>query len=167
MTYRDASLATDDRSPIADPGSRAAAALIDTMIPMLPVLVALPLGVAFGSGAVVQAGMKSVLVAALVVLTVNVVLLARSGQTIGKRALGLRILRSNGERASLGRVFFTRSVLATALSMVPLIGWLFALGDLLAVFSADRRTLHDRLADTIVVDLRAPVPEMPAADVFA
>jgi uncharacterized RDD family membrane protein YckC len=35
--------------------------------------------------------------------------------------------------------------------MIPLIGWMFTLGDALLIFREDHRCLHDHFADTIVV----------------
>jgi uncharacterized RDD family membrane protein YckC len=39
--------------------------------------------------------------------------------------------------------------------------------DLLLVFTGDRRTLHDHMAGTIVIDLRAPLAKPDLAEVFA
>jgi uncharacterized RDD family membrane protein YckC len=56
------------------------------------------------------------------------------------------------------------SLATQGLALVPLLGWGFALVDPLFVFGDDRRTLHDRIADTIVVDLRAsPAAPKPVA----
>lgn len=74
------------------------------------------------------------------------VLNARAGQTLGKAALGIRVVGRNG--APIG---IARGVLRTAgllLSMATLgAGFLFALGP-------SKRALHDYLADTIVVRTR-------------
>ena len=89
---------------------------------------------------------------ALVGLVVwNCAWLHRYGQTVGKRALRIRIVRSNGERASLGRIFGLRYLPATLLGAVPLVGFLFTLTDILLIFRESRKCLHDQFADTIVV----------------
>ena len=77
-------------------------------------------------------------------------LLAKHGQTIGKRWLGLRIVRPDGGRISLGRVLTLRVLPITLLSQIPYVGPFIGLGDCLMIFGSDRRTLHDRIADTIV-----------------
>jgi uncharacterized RDD family membrane protein YckC len=78
-------------------------------------------------------------------------LLATQGQTIGKKLLGLRIVRSNGERASTLRLLGLRTFFSWALTLVPVVGIVYALADCLAIFRGSRKCLHDNIADTIVV----------------
>lgn len=78
-------------------------------------------------------------------------LLATQGQTIGKKLLGLRIVRSNGEAVSIGRMLGLRYFLGWVITMIPFIGALFALTDALLIFRDSRKCLHDNIADTIVV----------------
>jgi uncharacterized RDD family membrane protein YckC len=167
VTPRAADLPVDRISLLADPGSRLAAVTLDAALPFVPQLSILGLGIAVQSADLVRAsGWVGWGVAALV-LVVDLVLLARYGQTIGKRIVGIRIVRTNGERASLGRLFVLRTLLPTGIGLVPIVGFLFGAADTLAIFSTDRRTLHDRIADTIVIDLRAPLPEPSLAEVFS
>ena len=74
-----------------------------------------------------------------------------SRQTVGKKLLGLRVVRSDGAPASFARVFFVRGGSATLLPMIPGIGGIFALLDLCLIFRDSRQCLHDTLADTTVV----------------
>ena len=62
----------------------------------------------------------------------------------GKRILGLRVLRSDGSRAGLGRKF-CRS-LAQVLSEL-----IFFIGFLMIAFRKDKRGLHDLICDTVIV----------------
>ena len=78
-------------------------------------------------------------------------LLATQGQTIGKKLLGLRILRSNGERASIGRLLGLRYFLGWVLLVIPFAGAIYGLADCLMIFRDSRKCLHDNIADTIVV----------------
>jgi uncharacterized RDD family membrane protein YckC len=78
-------------------------------------------------------------------------LLATRGQTIGKALLKVRIVRSDGSRASFGRIVALRYLPTTVISLIPLIGGLYALVDSLLIFRESRRCLHDNIADTIVV----------------
>jgi uncharacterized RDD family membrane protein YckC len=92
------------------------------------------------------------LLGALLVLTIDLILLSRNGQTIGKKLLGIKVVRVDGSPVSLFRVFFLRYVCNTFLTMIPLIGPIYSLVDCLMIFSESRRTVHDRIADTIVID---------------
>lgn len=107
----------------------------------------------------------------LIVLIVTVVFVARYGQTIGKRIVGIRVARPNGSKASLGRIFWLRNVVndiagsflggflagllaaaAHVSGILPiLLAYLYPLVDTLAIFGRSRQCLHDRIANTIVV----------------
>lgn len=90
--------------------------------------------------------------AALGVLVVQLLLLHRHGQTIGKMLVGVRIVRVDGSRAALGRLFGLRWLLPGVIASVPVAGPIFSIADVLFIFRADRRCLHDLIADTIVVE---------------
>lgn len=154
---RAADAALDLRSPLADPGSRLGAVAIDALLPAAPQLVLVPLGIFVESASMIRASTWLGWAAVAVFFLVDLVLLHRYGQTIGKRVMGLRIVRANGEKASLGRLFWLRTMLPGAIGVIPILGWLFSLVDTLTIFSVDRRTIHDRMADTVVIDLRAPL----------
>jgi uncharacterized RDD family membrane protein YckC len=76
----------------------------------------------------------------------HIVLWNRWGQTIGMMALHIKVLSRAGGRLSLGRSALR--LLGFAASVAPLF-----LGIVIALFDRERRTLHDRLADTVVVEL--------------
>jgi uncharacterized RDD family membrane protein YckC len=78
---------------------------------------------------------------------ITVLLVARFGQTMAKRLLEIRVVRSDGSQASLGRIFWLRNVVNGLLGVIPLYG----LVDLLFIFGERRQTIHDLIADTIVV----------------
>ena len=82
---------------------------------------------------------------------INGYLLATQGQTIGKRLLGLRIVRPDGERASLVRLLGARYGIGYVIGLVPVAGGLYGLLDALLIFRESRQCLHDNIADTIVV----------------
>ena len=67
------------------------------------------------------------------------------GQTMGKWATGLRIERPNGRRIGFGRAAL-RHFVGYPLSFITL-----GLGFLVAAISARGRTLHDLIANTVVV----------------
>ena len=73
------------------------------------------------------------------------------GGTLGKKIMGLRIVRTDGTRAGFVRLFFGRGAVAVVPALIPFIGSLWALIDLLLIFRNSRQCLHDQIADTIVV----------------
>jgi len=95
----------------------------------------------------------------LCVIVIDLVLLYRHGQTIGKRWLKIRIVRRDGSRCGLLRIIFLRvlpiSLVALSLgfflSFLTGVAFLPRLLDALFVFRADRRCIHDHIADTVVV----------------
>lgn len=82
----------------------------------------------------------------------QIYLLTIHGQTVGKKLMGVRVVRQDTQENG---GFFTnivlRSIVPGLISAVPIVGALFSLIDLLFIFSDDRRCLHDRIAGTIVV----------------
>lgn len=67
--------------------------------------------------------------------------------TWGKRALGLAVVDRNGDRLGFGR--------ASGRFLAKMLTFLTVIGCLLPVFRRDRRALHDLLASTFVIDVRA------------
>ncbi len=140
---------------LASRGKRLGAVLLDSLVFVLAFFICMvPLMMikdATGSSSPnVMFGVMGVV--ALILGVVNLVQLHKTGQTIAKRWLGIRIVRSDGSRASLGRILALRSLVPGIIGAIPVIGFLFSLADPLFIFADDRRTLHDKIADTIVVD---------------
>jgi uncharacterized RDD family membrane protein YckC len=73
------------------------------------------------------------------------------GGTLGKKLLGLRIVRTDGSRAGFVRLFFGRGAVSVLPGLIPLIGALYVLVDSLVIFRDSRQCLHDQIADTKVV----------------
>jgi len=84
-------------------------------------------------------------------LLLNGYLLATQGRTIGKRLIGLRIVRSDGSPASFGRLIGLRYGVFSLLNVLPILGQIVGIVDALCIFRASRRCLHDKLADTVVI----------------
>lgn len=87
----------------------------------------------------------------LALLIVNLLWLHRYGQTIAKRMLGIKVVRTDGGHCDLGRIIVARWLPVTLLGAIPLLGPAVSLTDALFIFRDDRRCLHDLIADTIVV----------------
>jgi uncharacterized RDD family membrane protein YckC len=68
------------------------------------------------------------------------------GATLGKMALGMRIVRADGAQLSFGRATARHFLKVMITPLVPL-----AIGYLMAAFTARKRALHDVLADTLVL----------------
>ncbi len=73
------------------------------------------------------------------------------GGTLGKKLMGLRIVRADGSRAGWVRLFFVRGGVCVIPGFIPLLGALYVLIDMLLIFRDSRQCLHDNIADTIVV----------------
>jgi uncharacterized RDD family membrane protein YckC len=65
--------------------------------------------------------------------------------------LGIKDVRADGSRATLGRIFWLRYFVNTLLTVIPVVGGLYALVDMLMIFGPAKRCCHDYIADTIVV----------------
>lgn len=137
-------------------GARLGAVLLDSVPIFLVAIVAaiaVP-GFARGNGSNTGAGIFLAIVAlAMVAYAIyQLVMLHRHGQTFGKKLVGIRIVRTDGSRAGLGRIFALRYLVPGLVGMIPLLGPIFSLIDPLFIFNEEKRCLHDMIADTIVVD---------------
>jgi uncharacterized RDD family membrane protein YckC len=143
----------------ASRGKRFGAALLDGMINLawvLPIIWGATMVVDVRRGLKPAAPMVGVVLLGLALLiaifVVNCMMIHRSGQTIGKRALDIAIVRTDGSRIGVARYIFLRVVPIVLIGMIPVVGRLINLVDPLLIFGRDRRCLHDLLADSIVVD---------------
>lgn len=93
----------------------------------------------------------SVVPGALLFLGITTWLVIRNSQTIGKKLLGIKVVRTNGDRAGLGRIFWLRNVVLALISLIPLVGGVVVLIGYLLIFRESRKCLHDQIADTIVI----------------
>jgi uncharacterized RDD family membrane protein YckC len=152
--------ASTDAVPLATRGRRLGAAILDTLLMLaiqVPVLIAAGYFEAARQG---QVGVGGTLAASLfgmvVYLAINGYLLAKRGQTVGKRLLNIQIVGIRDERIiPFGRVIGLRVAPIWAVSLIPAIGSLLAVVDALFIFRKDRRCLHDLIASTHVVEYQA------------
>lgn len=144
----------EEMGELAGRGTRLGAVLLDgLMFGVLGIIaaIAIPALGPNGSGAGVAVAIGVVGIGILALLIVNLVLLHRNGQTLGKKWLGIKITRTDGDRAGLGRIFFLRMLVPGLIGAIPLAGPIFSIVDPLFIFRESRRCLHDAIADTIVV----------------
>jgi len=133
---------------------RFVAALIDSAILGVPVMIIVGGLVAAFYDATEDDAVTVIIVGVLAFIVVLIggwlyeALLTSSAKsaTLGKQALGLRILHANGARLGFGRAtgrYFAKSLITPN---VP-----FLIGYLMAAFTQRKRALHDFIADTVVV----------------
>jgi uncharacterized RDD family membrane protein YckC len=149
--------APDEGVELAGRGSRLVAAILDGVIAGIMIyLPALLLMIANGTFEQPQGEVDFEMLAVPIFLCamgfiawawITALLVARFGQTMAKRMLEIKVVRTDGTPASLGRIFLLRNVVNWLLGFIPL----YALVDVLLIFGERRQCIHDRLADTIVV----------------
>jgi uncharacterized RDD family membrane protein YckC len=82
--------------------------------------------------------------------------LVKGSQTIGKRLLAIQIVDfASGKPASFVKIVFVRKLSMQLVLFVPTVGAIAWLIGLAFIFGKDRRCIHDVIAGTKVVDLRA------------
>lgn len=130
---------------LAGRGARLLAAIVDGAIFLGVVVVGAPLS-AIGPDFFIVLTVLAVI--GLVI--VQVVLLTKDGQTLGKRALKIRIVkRDTGQNGGFVPNVLLRLVLNGIIGWIPLYG----LVDTLFIFREDRRCIHDMIAGTQVVNV--------------
>jgi uncharacterized RDD family membrane protein YckC len=99
-------------------------------------------------GGVLVAGVLLLIAVLIVINWLYEALMTSSprGATLGKMALGLRIVRFDGAQLSFGRATARHFVKYMITPLVPL-----AIGYIMAAFTNRKRALHDILADTLVI----------------
>ena len=137
---------------LAERGTRLAAAILDGLclggIGIIAAI-AIPAAQQSGGSAFVWIGLG--VIGLLVVIVLNCMWIHQLGQTIGKRIMKIKTVRSDGERCGLVRVFFLRYLPTALMSAVPYVGWIVGLTDSCLIFRETRKCLHDHIADTIVI----------------
>ena len=150
----------DPGGELASPWTRLGAQLFDNLF----------VGLAAGPGAILgaiigaslqradepksQTGTFAVALAvlsALLFYLYNCHLVARDGQSLGKRLCDVRIVIENGEPPGYWRGVVLRSWVLLPLRVIPGLGYLVGLVDSLMIFGEGRRCLHDRIANTRVL----------------
>ena len=147
------------RNIAAERSTRLGAAILDSLIMgamvYAPLLAGMVLGGVARTGsnarlnfnAAMLTGAGVALVGFVVWCWMTIVFVRRNGQSIAKKMLHIKVVRSDGSPISLGRIFWLRNVVNGALSILPLYGSI----DALFIFGEPRQCLHDKIADSIVV----------------
>jgi uncharacterized RDD family membrane protein YckC len=80
--------------------------------------------------------------------------LRATGQTWGKRMVGIKIVDLEGNKPPLGRLLGLRYLPVQIVAAIPIVGMVAVLVDLLLIFRKDRRCVHDLIAGTKVVSAK-------------
>jgi uncharacterized RDD family membrane protein YckC len=148
--------AGSDASAIASRGARFGGALLDFIyvwlcsLPSTAVLRSAVLTQETGFGRLRALLFALGLVVLLMIAgqTIQWYLIVTSGQSIGKKLVGTRIVRIDGEPLTFGSVIVLRSWLPALLSSLHVLGLGFFIVDACFIFADDRRCLHDTCAGT-------------------
>lgn len=146
---------------LATPGSRILATLVDGL--MFMVCIGIGLGIMFLVGMIMgDANEDTVSIIVMVVMgtcvlipwIINVVLISKSGQTVGKKTLGIQMRnKETGQPAGFTDGFLMRSVVFGFVTNIPFVGFLVAIADIIMLFPEGHETIHDRIAKTIVTQV--------------
>lgn len=155
-------------APKASWYQRAGATLIDAL---LLSAVGLAVGIALSAGG--TSSQDATLAIYAVVFSASLIyspiLMARegdaNGQTIGKRALKIRVVHADGHPMTLSRGLLRDGVGKAILGIIPL----YTVADvLLPLFDVDRQAIHDKVGSTYVVDAeQVPVLTHRSSEGFA
>jgi uncharacterized RDD family membrane protein YckC len=148
---------------LAGRGARLGAAILDGLIVILVMYVPLIVAVkSSGQALFVNARFNSAGIGNFAVLLpvagllavgwLNYLYVSRNGQSIAKKIVGIKLVRADGSPVSVARVFWLRNVLNTAIGSIPLAGAVYWLVDALLIFGERRQCMHDKIADTIVIN---------------
>jgi len=91
------------------------------------------------------------LLGALVFFLVNSKFLIATGQTLGKKYVGIKIVDLEGRLPTLRKHLILRYAFYLLPGQIPIIGQLISSINILFIFGKSKRCLHDRLAGTRVV----------------
>lgn len=87
----------------------------------------------------------------IIFVLLNGKMLLSSGQTIGKRALNIKVVDLDGNLPTLN-ILFSRYGVYYGSQLIPFVGGFLVLIDVLFVFGAEKRCIHDQVAKTKVVN---------------
>lgn len=134
---------------LATIGRRWGALWLDTLVVMLPLIFLAVIGGALSAmvglpdGAI---GNLANLLTYAAMITYEALMVSWTGQTLGKKWLGIKVVNPDGSDVSAGQAW-GRAAAKVLLNLCLAIGYLIAIGD------KEKRTLQDRLAKTRVIRL--------------
>jgi uncharacterized RDD family membrane protein YckC len=138
---------------LADWAPRAGGLLLDSLIGFAILVVGIIVGAILGAVASALGALVLILtyVALLAYEVIQIIKQGRTGQTIGQKIVGLRLVNERTGQPIGGGMAFVRSIAHIVDSLICYVGWLFPLWD------TKRQTLADKIVGTVVVT----VPKQP------
>jgi len=144
---------------LAGRGARLGAVLLNGLINLAA---ALPGGILLVIGSSGQPGdtLNTLEVMGIGLMLLGVIALAiyqlmlylRTGQTIGKKLMGVRVVKfTDGTNLGFGGLIGLREIVPAVISMIPLLGGIFSIVDACFIFRVDQRCIHDLIANTKVI----------------
>lgn len=146
----------DSEKPLASRWARLGASIIDSIIIMIVLVPVMYFTGGFdGMMEGVQPGFVYMfgigLLNFVVFFVINYRYLIANGQTIGKKVLEIKIVDLNGNVPVFQPQLLIRYAVFVLPGQVPFVGQLFSLINVLFIFSAEKRCIHDLVAKTKVV----------------
>ena len=143
---------------LAERSSRLGAAIVDSLIFSAMVYIPMVIGMVMagasidaegnGGGTFAMLGMLLAVVGFAVWTWLTLKQMGATGQSLAKKYFNIKVVHTDGSPVSLSTLIFKRNVLTWLLSIIPLYGLI----EVLFIFSDSRQCLHDKLADTLVVE---------------
>jgi len=141
---------------LAGRGTRLGAAIVDGLIygAVFWLMMLFVFRISFQEMVAVTIGKQVLMqIGGIVIYTIlNGYWLAKNGQTIAKKLLDIKIVRTDGSAAGIGRIVLLRLAPIWLMTLIPIVVVVASgLVDPLLIFRQSRKCLHDTIADTIVV----------------
>ncbi len=90
----------------------------------------------------------------LALLISQLYFMVKLGQSLGKRAVGIKIVRIADETIpGFAKIYLLRNFVPSLIGAIPYVGGVFVLVDYLFIFRDDKRCLHDLIAQTKVINV--------------
>lgn len=140
---------------LAGRGARLGAVLLDVLVLVVCLLPGIIVGVTGGDNNDTTKAIAGLLclVGFIAVAAVQIYLLSTRGQTIGKKFVGVKIVKyADSAPPGFVHACLLRAIVPAFINMVPLVGYIFPIVDACLIFSQERRCIHDLIAGTKVVN---------------
>lgn len=144
---------------LASRGHRLVAAIIDSLL-----LIAISFGIMwifgvrnFNSSEFAFLSVNMILgflLSQAVYLALNAKLLITKGQTIGKKALDIKIISGDGGIPAFLNIYGLRYLVVNFLYQIPFFGIGFSILDSLLILNKNKKCIHDYIANTLVVTVK-------------